>query len=353
MSVPVPDRSAALEGDYRAPGIYVEQDAFNELNSIPLNDILDQDSRPTFVLDLDSDRIDYGLRKDELRPIFSNSALRFHETLLEKVTGVVDPMQTGDTGATYLEFHSWATSWSKFDDSRDVFPLTFLYAGMLWTGSTIRQRFRIISGNRCYDTSLLPKNELLRSEAGITAGGRHVGEVTLKACDSPVRRPQPSPMPPAQPVSTPLSIETNSVTLITSSRGASSKERSSKISISDGKSGDTSGSSNSITLSSPEDGVPDWTAKQPSGILTEHVKFARSVNWAATPLGPMSCWSPEFREISNLLMKNPHPAALFWGEELTMLYNEAYAREVAGNKHPDLMGTGKLLFPLLAMTRMN
>jgi hypothetical protein len=39
-------------------------------------------------------------------------------------------------------------------------------------------------------------------------------------------------------------------------------------------------------------------------------------------------------------MKNPHPAALFWGEELTMLYNEAYAKEVAGNKHPELMGTG-------------
>jgi PAS domain S-box-containing protein len=39
-------------------------------------------------------------------------------------------------------------------------------------------------------------------------------------------------------------------------------------------------------------------------------------------------------------MRNPHPCALFWGEELTMIYNEAYKIEAAGNKHPDLMGTG-------------
>jgi PAS domain S-box-containing protein len=54
----------------------------------------------------------------------------------------------------------------------------------------------------------------------------------------------------------------------------------------------------------------------------------------------MEKWSPEFRQAANLCMNNPHPAALFWGSELTMLYNEAYAREVAGNKHPSLMGTG-------------
>lgn len=42
-------------------------------------------------------------------------------------------------------------------------------------------------------------------------------------------------------------------------------------------------------------------------------------------------WSPQ---------SNPHPTAMFWGSELTMLYNEAYATEVAGNKHPSLMGTG-------------
>jgi PAS domain-containing protein len=50
--------------------------------------------------------------------------------------------------------------------------------------------------------------------------------------------------------------------------------------------------------------------------------------------------SPEFRQVANLLMANPHPAALFWGRELTVIYNKAYANTVAGRKHPRLMGAG-------------
>ncbi|KAH8678914.1 hypothetical protein BGZ60DRAFT_370994 [Tricladium varicosporioides] len=87
-------------------------------------------------------------------------------------------------------------------------------------------------------------------------------------------------------------------------------------------------------------GTPDWTVAHPSGDLSAHVVFARSIDWAATALGDMSTWTPEFRQIANLLMGNPHPAALFWGSDLTVIYNEAYAENVAGDKHPKLMGAG-------------
>jgi len=87
-------------------------------------------------------------------------------------------------------------------------------------------------------------------------------------------------------------------------------------------------------------GTPDWTVKNPVGDLSPHTIFARSVDWSATPLGDMSTWSREFRQIACLLMANPHPAALFWGDELTVIYNKAYADQVAGEKHPRLMGTG-------------
>jgi len=55
---------------------------------------------------------------------------------------------------------------------------------------------------------------------------------------------------------------------------------------------------------------------------------------------PICRWSKEFRQVANLLMANPHPCALFWGSDLTVMYNKAYAEGVAGNKHPGLMGTG-------------
>ncbi|KAF1359732.1 hypothetical protein EJ07DRAFT_155677 [Lizonia empirigonia] len=90
----------------------------------------------------------------------------------------------------------------------------------------------------------------------------------------------------------------------------------------------------------PDDVVPDFTIAKPRGILTEHTVFIRNVDWANTPLGHMSTWSSSLREIVNLMIRNPFPCALFWGEELTVIYNEAYKVEIAGNKHPELMGTG-------------
>ena len=87
-------------------------------------------------------------------------------------------------------------------------------------------------------------------------------------------------------------------------------------------------------------GTSDWTLREPKGDLSPHLIFARSIDWSSTPLGDMSTWTPEFRQVTNLLMGNPHPAALFWVEELTVMYNKAYADGVAGNKHPTLMGNG-------------
>ena len=84
----------------------------------------------------------------------------------------------------------------------------------------------------------------------------------------------------------------------------------------------------------------DWTAAEPVGALTPHEIFARNTDWASTPLGPISTWDPVFRELANLVMRNPHPCTLVWGEELTMVYNDPYRIEVAGKKHPALMGSG-------------
>jgi PAS domain S-box-containing protein len=95
-----------------------------------------------------------------------------------------------------------------------------------------------------------------------------------------------------------------------------------------------------VILDIPENGVSDWTLPEPKGALSARMKFARSIDWASTPLGPMTSWSAEFRQMTNLLLTHPHPAALFWGNEMTVIYNEAYRDVVAGRKHPDLMGTG-------------
>lgn len=321
----------------------VDHKALKELGAISLCDFLDQDPRPTLVLDLDSDHLDYGQAKQTIRPIFCNTALRLHDRLLDRVTGSSAKVDVGTLEQTsFSRFKSWATGVSEFDDSRDVFPQTFFYEGMLWTGSTTRQRWRLISGIQQPDPSRNPDVKLSvqdprRDATLIAVAKKKLVEPTtvITKVTEPLLNHVASEIQPSLRSSTLASTTYDIPTFPENAKG-----RSSVPTTSGEASNDTSGSGSSIMLSSPANGVPDMTIAKPRGQLTEHMVFTRSVDWGATPLGPMESWSVQFREIVNLVMRNPHPAALFWGEELTMLYNEAYKNEVAGNKHPELMGTG-------------
>jgi hypothetical protein len=55
-------------------------------------------------------------------------------------------------------------------------------------------------------------------------------------------------------------------------------------------------------------GFFDWTRLPYSENLPRHIKFARSVDWAATSLGPIELWSADLRQMCNLIMASPHPA---------------------------------------------
>ena len=77
----------------------------------------------------------------------------------------------------------------------------------------------------------------------------------------------------------------------------------------------------------------DWTDDPPPVKLSAHVAWARSIDWANTPLGPMRGWSPQLRSNASLIMQDPRPAVGFYGSELIMIYNEAYI-ELLGGLHP-------------------
>ncbi len=81
----------------------------------------------------------------------------------------------------------------------------------------------------------------------------------------------------------------------------------------------------------------DWTRISVTPSLPEHLQFARSIDWASTPLGPIHQWPADLRTMSNLIMGSPHPAAMYWGPEYIAIYNSAYT-SLAGQKHPTLMG---------------
>lgn len=143
-----------------SPYTELEVEAFSELDKLSFREILDQDSRPTFIIDLDPD---YPVGH-AIHPIFCNAALRLHDRLLDGVVGASDGNVAEEEGsgstASYDEFRTWATGVSRHNDSKELSSLAFQYRALLWTGSTVRQRWRIISGNALFQSADIPSGSL-------------------------------------------------------------------------------------------------------------------------------------------------------------------------------------------------
>lgn len=351
-------------------------DQMDGLDALGIREVLDADSRPTFIIDLDPDQPSRSVSTC-IAPVFCNAALRSHDRLLDAVLGRdapgvpaedtvtptaaspaaapgptpaasasipasaagsalsdLDPAHHGpDPGGSRLLgpsheiFKRWVTGVTTHDDSKDVFPLSFMYHEMLWTGSTVRKRWRIISGNRLWRADVPVVDLASGAPLEVATGGSRASQATKKSPETPgasyesvahasgapnvVSSSSPSgPLTSSDPVFYPRTSANGSVLT-----GASTKNI-------------------NIDLSAlPERATIDWTVPNPEGQISQHLEYVRAVDWGATSLGPMASWSAEFRQIANLVMTNPHPAALFWGSKLTVIYNEAYANEVAGNKH--------------------
>ncbi len=61
------------------------------------------------------------------------------------------------------------------------------------------------------------------------------------------------------------------------------------------------------------------------------------IDWANTPLGIDSGWSPALRTMVGMLLRNRFPLLLWWGPELVQIYNDAYS-PILGAKHPRSLG---------------
>ena len=67
-------------------------------------------------------------------------------------------------------------------------------------------------------------------------------------------------------------------------------------------------------------------------------ELVRAFNWGATPLGDAAFWPPGLKTTVRILLTSRFPMWMAWGPELTVLYNDAYARTTLGKKHPWALG---------------
>ena len=66
----------------------------------------------------------------------------------------------------------------------------------------------------------------------------------------------------------------------------------------------------------------------------------RAHDWSASPLGPPAGWPQSLRTAVRLMLNTGHPMYIWWGPELSCLYNDAYSRSIGPERHPRSLGRG-------------
>ena len=61
-------------------------------------------------------------------------------------------------------------------------------------------------------------------------------------------------------------------------------------------------------------------------------------DWSKTPLGPIGAWQTSLLSAVRIMLGQQHASCIFWGPDLTMLYNDAYA-PILGARQSGALGT--------------
>jgi PAS domain S-box-containing protein len=339
------------------------------LNSIGILELLDHDDRPAMIVDLAD-----GTNNTELslRPVFTNKALRSSPDLISSLTGI----GRDHDEVAFAQFKAWAIGSQVMGEPLSVPLPTHVYAGTSWSCSTLRKRLRIISGasaamtsngalatsasrnsSNSTSTSAMsisqPSSSLPISGSALSATVEEPDDYFGNAAPAPTSAPAPAEIFPSIIPSTEVVDDkarpASSSSLSLESRKISSPAAHDTMLLDTHPSfvneqvlcAQTAGNVDWFDSSSSgccQEGPSfDWTRLPISDSMPPHIRFARSIDWEKTPLGSIESWSSDLRQMCNLIMASPHPAAMYWGPELVAIYNEAYVM-LAGQKHPALMG---------------
>ena len=63
----------------------------------------------------------------------------------------------------------------------------------------------------------------------------------------------------------------------------------------------------------------------------------RTLDWSATPLGPVQAWPRALRTAVDVMLSSPVPTAVLWGPAHLQLYNDPYI-PIARDRHPGALG---------------
>lgn len=132
-----------------------EQSSLRSLDRIGITELLEQDSRPTFIVDLLADEKEVDGR---LKVTWSNKSLKFFDGLRKVINAETfypslasSAPSSGALAAKEAEFKEWATSMPDFDSDLDGFMPRYEFKNMYWTCCTLRARWRVISASHVFN----------------------------------------------------------------------------------------------------------------------------------------------------------------------------------------------------------
>lgn len=80
----------------------------------------------------------------------------------------------------------------------------------------------------------------------------------------------------------------------------------------------------------------NYTFLEGGGELGE---LTRNYDWSNTPIGPVGQWPQSLKTTVGIILHSGFPMFLWWGEEMTQFYNDAYRPSLGENgKHPKALG---------------
>ncbi|KAL6786190.1 hypothetical protein J3E68DRAFT_219741 [Trichoderma sp. SZMC 28012] len=295
------------------------------LQGVGVLELLEHDDRPTFLVDLANP---VNTQRPGLPIVYYNASLRASESLHGHLSPDQEDPDTPDPMDDFNNFKSWVLT-NGVVDSLDTPSSTYEYRGVTWLCTTLRRRFRFISGNVTYQTTRQASPNVMMEEEEEEAPGQDGSGDCLSTPATPAAD-IPEPQDYFGTATAKDTIEPMDTTEITPATGTIEP-------IYDINRRHPDDFTNQVLQSQPVRSTFDWTRIPYSDNLPEHIKLAKSVDWASTPLGPMSEWGYSLRAMANLVMGSPNPAAMYWGREYVSIYNAAYVA-LAGSKHPSLMG---------------
>jgi hypothetical protein len=283
------------------------------LSQVSIVELLEQDERPTFIVNLADGQ---GTSSGRLNLLFANPALKAQPSVLESIDGKVDDLTLiFATSTPHMDFISWVLIGPGTLDAPEKPATPFVFAGFTWKSYTVRNCLRIIHGDNVAATVVInEKNngpvlqQLLGPGSPSPRSARDIRPETASYFESTIFQGSQTgatgKMPIAYQDSSSERTSASSQKERCAPKYGGSPTPNGDMGISDFLRGgtDKTSSNNSqkvipsarlnpeesgttTKIAPSERGFFDWTRVPLTSALPLHIRFARSIDWGATSLG--------------------------------------------------------------------